>query len=82
MATLKSWRDKHGNQEGERNKGEKKEKNIDTKLEVHWPHAPPRIEMPPRCFKCCPENNRIFTRKRLTRHLNGVSVSHSLAHAT
>jgi hypothetical protein len=54
MATLKSWRDRHGNQEGERNKGEKKEKKVDTKLEVHWPHAPPRDGDATKMFQMLP----------------------------
>jgi hypothetical protein len=35
-------------------KEKKKEKNVDTKLEVHWPHAPPRDGDATKMFQMLP----------------------------
>jgi hypothetical protein len=51
---------------------------VNTKLEVHWLHALPRIARQPRGFECCCENLLSSTVRYHTHYLNDKKTIHSL----
>ena len=63
--------------EKEREK-KRKEKPINTKLEVNWLHASPKMTRTPRGFELCCENLLLSTVRHHTHYLNNKKTIHTL----